>query len=85
MSEPTISVRELRNDVSRVIRRVEAGERLVVTVDRRPVARLVPLERRRRFVPWSEIAEALPRVAADPGLRDDLRRLVPDMIDDLRY
>lgn len=80
-----MSVRELRNDVSKVLRRVEAGERLVVTVDRRPVARLEPLERRRRFVPMAEVAEALTRVAADPGLLDDLRRLAPDTIDDLPY
>lgn len=80
-----MSVRELRNDVSKVLRRVEAGERLVVTVDRRPVARLVPLERRRQFVPMAEVAEALTRVAADRGLLDDLRRLAPDTIDDLPY
>ncbi|MGB9111968.1 MAG: type II toxin-antitoxin system prevent-host-death family antitoxin [Acidimicrobiales bacterium] len=39
----SISVRELRNTVSEVLRRVEGGERLSVTVDRRPVAELVPL------------------------------------------
>jgi len=43
----SVSVRELRNTVSEVLRRVEGGERVTVTVDRRPVAELVPLRRRR--------------------------------------
>ncbi len=38
----TIPQRELRNNVSEVLRRAEAGERIVVTVDGRPVAELVP-------------------------------------------
>ena len=46
----SISVRDLRNSVSEVLRRVESGERLTVTVGRRPVAEIVPL-RRRRTVP----------------------------------
>lgn len=39
-----ISVRELRNDGGRVLDRVEGGEVLIVTRDRRPVAELRPLE-----------------------------------------
>src|SRR3954464_15503095 len=39
-----IGVRELRNDVAAVVRRAAAGERVVVTVDGRPVAQLGPLE-----------------------------------------
>ena len=38
-----IPIRELRNDVSQVIRRVEAGTSFDVTRHGRPVARLVPL------------------------------------------
>lgn len=38
-----VSVRELRQHLSRYLRRVEAGERLVVTERRRPVAMLGPL------------------------------------------
>ena len=37
-----VSVRELRQHLSRYLRRVEAGERLVVTERRRPVAVLAP-------------------------------------------
>ncbi|MCP5032604.1 MAG: type II toxin-antitoxin system prevent-host-death family antitoxin [Actinomycetia bacterium] len=38
-----IGVRELRNQVAAVVRRAGAGERMVVTVDGRPVAQLGPL------------------------------------------
>lgn len=39
-----IGIRGLRNDVAAVVRRAAAGERIVVTVDGRPVAQLGPLE-----------------------------------------
>ena len=39
----TVSVRELRQHLSRYLQRVAAGERLVVTERRRPVAMLGPL------------------------------------------
>ena len=39
-----IGIRELRNDVAAVVRRASSGERIVVTVDGRPVAQLGPLE-----------------------------------------
>lgn len=39
---PTIPQRELRNNVSEVLRRAEAGERFTVTVDGRPVAEVGP-------------------------------------------
>lgn len=38
-----IPQRELRNNVAEVLRRVEAGETLVVTVSGRPVAELRPV------------------------------------------
>lgn len=39
----TIPQRELRNNVGDVLRRAEAGERIVVTVNDRPVAELGPV------------------------------------------
>ena len=39
-----VGIRELRNDVAAVVRRAAAGERIVVTVDGRPVAQLGPVE-----------------------------------------
>ena len=74
-----IPLRELRNHTSEVLRRVEDGESLTVTVSGRPVAQLIPLQRRRQALTWDEIAS----VQADPGLRDDLRRLLSDTTDDV--
>src|SRR5580658_7989591 len=78
----SISVRDLRNTVSEVLRRVEAGERLTVTVDRRPVAEIVPL-RRRQPVPAAEALAIVSRHPADLRLRKDVRSLLPDTTDDL--
>jgi len=39
-----VGIRELRNQVAAVVRRAAAGERIVVTVDGRPVAQLGPLD-----------------------------------------
>ncbi len=39
----TIGARELRSDLATFLRRAEAGESVVVTVDGRPVARLGPV------------------------------------------
>jgi antitoxin (DNA-binding transcriptional repressor) of toxin-antitoxin stability system len=77
----SISVR-LRKTVSEVLRRVEAGERLTVTVDRRLVAEIVPL-RRRRTVPAAEALAIASRHTADRGLLGDVRDLLSDTTDDL--
>ena len=78
-----VAVRDLRNHTTRVLRRVERGERLRVTVNGRPVAVLGPLARRREAVPWVEVAETLETCRADTRLLDDLRSAVPDTTDDL--
>lgn len=77
----SISVRELRNKVSEVLRRVEGGARVTVTVDRRPVAEIVPMRRRRR-VPASEALTVAARHASDPRLLDDVRGLLSDSTDE---
>jgi prevent-host-death family protein len=69
MSE--VSSRDLRNRTAEVLRRVEAGERVLVSVNRRPVAELVPLGRPL----WisGALAERIVREApSDPGLLADL-------------
>ncbi len=38
-----VGVRELRNQVAAVVRRAADGDRMVVTVDGKPVAQLTPL------------------------------------------
>jgi prevent-host-death family protein len=42
MADRTIPQRELRNNISAVLRAVEAGQTFTVTVRGRPVARVVP-------------------------------------------
>jgi prevent-host-death family protein len=79
--ERDVSVRELRNHTAEVLRRVEAGERVRVTVDRRPVAEIAPLPARTTWVPRRRVIEALAQ--ADPALRDELAETLPDTIADL--
>ncbi len=76
-----VSVRELRNHTAAVLRRVEAGERLRVTVDRRPVAELAPLPQRTTWVARQRVLDGL--VQADSALRDELAAALPDTIDEL--
>jgi prevent-host-death family protein len=76
-----VSVRELRNNTADVLRRVEAGERLRVTVDRRPVAELSPLPARDTWVPRQRVVDAL--IQADRRLRGELADVLPDTVDEL--
>jgi prevent-host-death family protein len=72
-----ISQRELRNDSSRVLRDVQAGETVVVTRYGVPVAELRPVAPR-TYVPRAVIADAArraPRVNAE-RLREDLDAVV---------
>jgi len=78
-----VPVRELRNDVSAVLRRVEAGESLRVTVRGRPVAALVPLAARPGTMSWLEFSTSIAGAGADSGLTADLARLLPETTDDV--
>lgn len=78
-----LPARELRNDVSAILRRVEAGERLRVTVSGRPVAELVPLATKPHSIPWDAFMREKERWQADPGLRSELADLLPGTTDDL--
>lgn len=77
-----MSVRELRNQVSDVLRRVEGGEPVTVTVNGRPVAALVPLRPSRPVAAREALAIARAH-AADAGLGAELRELLADTTDDL--
>jgi prevent-host-death family protein len=68
-----VSSRDLRNHTAALLRRVEAGERLRINVNRRPVAELVPLGRPQ----WTSGA-AMERVIREA--RAD-RRLLNDLAD----
>jgi prevent-host-death family protein len=79
-----IALRDLRNNTSEVLRRVEAGEELTVTVSGRPVADLVPRRQRKQYFSAEEyLAMRDDDDLADPGLLDDLRELLADDTDDI--
>lgn len=74
-----IAQKELRNQVGEVLRRVEAGEILTVTVAGRPVAELGPAHRR-RWVSGATLA-GIWRGKAPRGLDADLERLPAGVVD----
>jgi prevent-host-death family protein len=79
-----VASRELRNNMAGLLRRVQAGEQVVVTTRGKPVASLVPFEpARRRWLPRGELVRRLDLARADPGLRGDLNRLVGETTDEL--
>lgn len=75
---------ELRNNPGGLLRRVEAGETIVITRSGKPVAELVPhrTEGTHWFSP-EEVMAVLETSAADSGLRADLERIASDTTDDL--
>ncbi|MGI8535293.1 MAG: type II toxin-antitoxin system Phd/YefM family antitoxin [Mycobacteriales bacterium] len=70
-----IGVRELRNNTSRVLDAVRAGERLVLTVHGEQVADIVPHARRTRWLPGDVLRRELADRSADAALPDDLDAL----------
>lgn len=79
-----IASRELRNDTAGVLRRVQNGEAVVITVNGVPVAQLVAVSHRtRRWMSRAEVAAILQTASADAGLRADLMWLAGDTTEDL--
>ena len=79
-----VASRDLRNNTADLLRRVDAGEQIVITKRGDPVASLIPFEQpRRRWLPRAELIRRLVATQADPGLRDDLARLAGETTDDL--
>jgi len=68
-----ISVRDLRNHTAQVVAAVRAGERLSLTVNRTPVADIVPHSAARSpWVPATTLRQIIDEAAADSALLDDL-------------
>jgi len=66
--------RQLRNETAALLRRVEAGEHLRITVHGHPVADLVPVQRRAAFVPREQLlAELGGLLGGDVELERDIR------------
>jgi len=77
-----VASRELRNNTRQLLKRVEAGESITITVDGRAVATLAPVGRRPRWMSKAELLALISGHQADSGLRGDLRTLSPDSTDD---
>jgi prevent-host-death family protein len=68
-----ISVRDLRNHTADVVAAVKAGERLSLTVNRMPVADIVPHEPQRSpWVPSQRLRALVNDAGADTALLPDL-------------
>jgi prevent-host-death family protein len=78
-----VASRELRNDTRGLLRRVEAGERVVITVGGRPVAILGPLSDRPRWMSNAEFGRRLEGRQADAALAGELQQLAPDYTDNV--
>jgi prevent-host-death family protein len=74
-----IGLRELRQDASAIVRRVEEGERIDITVSGRLAAQIVPLARG-SWLPWDAIADVFSGAPDTHWERD--RELIDDDIRD---
>lgn len=85
MGEPAdVSIRELRNHVSEIMRRVQAGERVRVTSDRQPVAQIIPLPVRRQTMSGAELlAWRRGGHGPDADLAHDLAEVLTETTDDV--
>ncbi|MBT2390063.1 MULTISPECIES: type II toxin-antitoxin system Phd/YefM family antitoxin [Streptomyces] len=66
-TQPEITQRDLRNRSKEIMDAVQGGQSFTVTRDGHRIGELIPLRRRRRFVPRGEFA-ALSRSAPDISL-----------------
>ena len=69
----TVGTRELRNGTADLLRRVQAGEQITITVNGEPVAELVPI-RPTHTRPYStdEVLRTIVPFELDPTLASDL-------------
>jgi antitoxin (DNA-binding transcriptional repressor) of toxin-antitoxin stability system len=78
-----VSVRELRNSSAAVVSELEYGELLTLTVNRRPVADILPhSEGRSPWVPAAELRRIVDESPADPGLLSDLAEVRGSELDE---
>jgi len=77
-----VSARDLRNHTRDVLRRVEAGEEIAITLNGRPVAELRPPGHRRHWVPWRAMKKILEQHPADAGLLEDIAYMREQRVED---
>ena len=78
-----VASRELRNDTRGLLRRVEAGEDMFITVDGRRVAVLRPIASRPSWLSRHEFVGRFSVRQADAAMAADIRQLAPDTTDDM--
>jgi prevent-host-death family protein len=82
-SRREIPQRELRNNVSAVLREVEAGQALTVTVRGRAVAELVPISPKKHHLSPVDVECIVRDAPLDPGFAADVERVAGATIDEL--
>lgn len=78
-----VGVRDLRNRTAQVIAAVQAGERVVLTVNGEPTADIVPHGQRTRWLAGSVLRDQLLERAADAGLREELDEVAGQTLDEI--
>lgn len=78
-----IPQRELRNNVGAVLREVQAGNTLRVTVRGRPVADLVPVSPRKQYLDPAEVERIVREAPLDQEFVADVAAVAGATIDEL--
>jgi prevent-host-death family protein len=81
--EREIPQRELRNDITRVLREVAEGKTVRVTVKGRPVADLIPVSQARRFVARADFEPILRESPVDRDFAKDVQAALSSKVDEL--
>lgn len=76
-----IPQRELRNDITRVLREVEGGTRFRITVAGRPVAELIPAAGQRTWVPRKALHRIISAAPLDKRFFSDVDSAVDEEVD----
>jgi prevent-host-death family protein len=78
-----VSVRDLRNSTAAVVAAVREGERLTLTVNRDPVADIVPhVERRSPWVGSAVLREIRRETPSDSALLEDVAEVRGALVED---
>lgn len=78
-----IPQRELRNNVSAVLREVENGNSLRITVRGKPVADLVPVSRKKRWLSREEVERIRAEAPLDPAFLGDVSEALGGTTDEI--
>lgn len=79
----TISLSELRNRLTHVLRQVEAGQSMRIAVNGRPVADLVPIASARTWVTKARVLRLLRHAALDRRFARDIAAAMSATIETL--